>query len=164
MSSRRSGYSFLSDPANHLQSKFRLLSQRAFSRRRGGMSWTVSCQPRFLRYLHNCDRFVQLLFAAIYITSKMLERGKEVRVICWANTTTVSRNIVCFQKKLLLIFPYNKACTNTNNTFYIIRTPSPAVGRMLFVFLVNVRLFSDIVARELLVSYTALKSNRHLFT
>ena len=164
MSSRRPGYSFLSDPANHLQSKFRLLSQRAFSRRRGGMSWTVSCQPRFLRYLHDCDRFVQLLFAAIYMTSEMPERGEEVRVIRWANTTTVSRNIVCFQKKLLLIFPYNKACTNTNNAFYIIRTPSPAVGRMLFVFLVNVRLFSDMVARELLVSYTALESNRHLFT
>ena len=164
MSSRRPGYSFLSDPANHLQSKFRLLSQRAFSRRRGGMSWTVSCQPRLLRYLHDCDRFVQLLFAAIYMTSEMPERGEEVRVIRWANTTTVSRNIVCFQKKLLLIFPYNKACTNTNNAFYIIRTPSPAVGRVLFVFLVYVRLFRDMVARELLVSYTALESNRHLFT
>ena len=128
------------------------------------MSWTVSYQPRLLRYLYDCDRFVQLLFAAIYMTSEMPERGEEVCVICWANTTTVSHNIVCFQKKLLLIFPYNKACTNTNNAFYIIQTPSPAVGRVLFVFLVYVRLFRDMVARELLVSYTALKSNRHLFT
>ena len=128
MSNRRPGYCFLSDPANHLQRGLRLLSQRAFSRRHGGMSWTVSCQPRLLRYLHDCDRFVQLLFAAIHMTSGMPARGEEVRVIRWANTPTVSRNIVCFQKKLLLIFPYNKACTNTNNAFYIVRTPSPAVG------------------------------------
>lgn len=161
MSNRRPGYSFLADPENRLQSKFRLLSQRMFAQV-GGLSWTNTSQ--LSQYLRKCDRSVQLLFSAIHTTSGMPARGQELRTIRWANTIAVPRNVVCFQGRLILIFPYNKACTSTNNSFYIVRSPSPAVERMLFVFLVYLRPMRDMIARKLLIREATTESNRHLFS
>jgi hypothetical protein len=74
MANRRPGYSFLSDPANHLQNKFRILSQHVFAGV-GGLSWTSA--TKFSKYLRECDRFVQQLFVAIHMTSGMPARGEE---------------------------------------------------------------------------------------
>lgn len=90
---RRPGYSFLSDPENHLQGKFRLLSQHVFAEG-GGLSWTSPSQ--LLQYLRKCDQFVQLLFGAVHTTSGMPARGEELRTIRWANTLATPRNVVCF--------------------------------------------------------------------
>jgi hypothetical protein len=128
MVNQRPGYSFLSDPANHLQSKFRILSQHVFAKV-GGLSWSSTSQ--LSRYLRECDRFVQYLFVAVHKTSGMPARGEELRTIRWANTVAIARNVFCFQGRLVIIFPYNKACTNTNNSFYVVRSPCPAVERCL---------------------------------
>jgi hypothetical protein len=47
MANQRPGYSFLSDPANHLQSKFRILSQHVFAEAggRGAHVVRLSCLP-----------------------------------------------------------------------------------------------------------------------
>jgi hypothetical protein len=116
LGNRRPGHSFVTDPQNHLQGKFRLLSQRVFAED-GGLSWTPPSQ--LLGYLRRCDRFVQYMFSAIYGTSGMPARGVELRSIRWANILATPRNVVCFQGRLTLIFPYNKACTTTNNSFLL---------------------------------------------
>lgn len=36
---------------------------------------------------------------------------------------------------VILIFAHNKANTNTNNSFYIVRSPGPLVQRILYVYL-----------------------------
>ncbi len=161
MANQRPGYSFLSDPANHLQGKFRILSQHIFTEV-GGLSWSSATQ--LSRYLRECDRFVQHLFVAIHTTSGMPARGEELRTIRWANTMAIARSIVCFQGRLVLIFPYNKACTNTNNSFYVVRSPCPAVERMLFVFLVYLRPLRDMIARKLLFREANTDPNRHVFS
>ncbi|GAB7336841.1 hypothetical protein MBLNU13_g00013t1 [Cladosporium sp. NU13] len=161
MANHRPGYSFLSDPANHLQSKFRILSQHVFTEV-GGLSWSSATQ--LSKYLRECDRFVQHLFVAIHTTSGMPARGEELRTIRWANTMAIARNVVCFQGKLVIIFPYNKACTNTNNSFYVVRSPCPAVERMLFVFLVYLRPLRDMIARKILFGETNTDPNRHIFS
>jgi hypothetical protein len=108
LGNRRPGYSFVTDPQNHLQGKFRLLSQRVFAED-GRLSWTSLSQ--LLGYSHRCDRFVQYMFGAIHSTSGMPARGVELRSIRWANTLAAPRNVVSFQGRLSLIFPYDKACT-----------------------------------------------------
>jgi hypothetical protein len=164
LGNRRPGYSFVTDSQNHLQGKFRLLSQRVFAED-GGLSWTSPSQ--LLGYLRRCDRFVQYMFSAIHTTSGMPARGVELRSIRWANTLATPRNVVCFQGRLTLIFPYNKACTTTNNSFYVVRAPSPAVEKMLFVFLVYLRPLRDMIARKVLLLEeltSAKEPNRHVFT
>jgi hypothetical protein len=164
LGNRRPGYSFITDPQNHLQGRFRLLSQRVFADD-GGLSWKSPSQ--LLGYLRSCDRFVQHMFSAIHMTSGMPARGSELRSIRWANTLATPRNVVCFQGRLIVIFPYNKACTTTNNSFYVVRAPSPAVEKMLFVFLVYLRPLRDMIARKVLFleELTSSKEpNRHIFT
>lgn len=71
---------------------------------------------------------------------------------------------MCFKGRLVLIFPYNKACTNTNNSFYVVRSPSPAVERILFVFLVYLRPLRDMIARKVLLREPDTDPNRHIFS
>lgn len=164
LGNRRPGYSFLTDPQNHLQGNFRLLSQRVFAKD-GGLSWTSPSQ--LLGYLRKCDRFVQFLFSAIHTTSGMPAKGVKLRSIRWSNTLVSLRNVVCFQGRLIVIFAYNKACTTTNNSFYVMRAPSPAVEKMLFVFLVYLRPLRDMIARRVLFDEEltpAKEPNRHIFS
>lgn len=96
MCNRRPGYCFVSDPVNHLQNKFRVLSQRAFSPQIGKFSWKGVGRTRVIQYLHRCDQFIQSLFAAIHMSSGMPARGEELSPIRWANTAVTIRNIICF--------------------------------------------------------------------
>jgi hypothetical protein len=98
------------------------------------------------------------------MTSGMPAREEELRTIRWANTLAIVRNVVCFQGRLILIFPYNKACTNTNNSFYVVRSPSPAVESMLLVFLVYLRPLRDMIARKVLFREANAEPNRHVFS
>ncbi|GAB7336844.1 hypothetical protein MBLNU13_g00015t1 [Cladosporium sp. NU13] len=162
MANRRPGYCFTTDPANNLQSSFRALSRRGFAPT-GPLSLKGSGRQRVLEYLRGRDSLVQLLFAAIHLTSGMPARGEELRLIRWANTPAAPRNIFVHNGMVILVFSYNKAATNHNNSFYIVRRPCPTVERILFIYLAYVRPFSDFLFRELSENY-GTSPNKHLFT
>ena len=162
MSIRRPGYSFLSEPSNGLSSSFRVLSRRAFSSR-GNISLSGSGRPRAEAYLRQRDRLVRHLFTAMHITSGMPARGEELRMIRWANTVTAMRNVFMFEGKIILVFLYNKANTNHNNSFYIVRRPAPPVERILALYLIYIMPFCDFLARELQGETSGIL-NAHLFS
>ena len=162
MSIRRPGYSFLADPMNNLQSSFRTLSKRAFSEI-GKLSFKGAGRLRVTRYLRGRDQLVRHIFAVIYSSAGMPPRGEELRFLRWANTAAAPRNIFMFEAKLILVFPYNKAGTNHNNSFYVVRRPCPAVERILYIYLVYIRPFCDLLNRELTGDLCA-ETNKHLFT
>ncbi|EOA85687.1 uncharacterized protein SETTUDRAFT_56710, partial [Exserohilum turcica Et28A] len=56
------------------------------------------------------------------------------------------RNIFVYKGKVILVFSYNKANTNTNNSFYIVRSPCPIVQRILYVYLVYIRPFRSLIS------------------
>ncbi|KAJ9654374.1 hypothetical protein H2201_009009, partial [Coniosporium apollinis] len=119
LATHRPGYSFLADPVNQLQNSFRVLSRRAFSKEIG-FSVRGAGRGKAIDYLRGRDRLVQFLYAAIHLTSGMPARGEELRMIRWADTTVVARNIFIYQGQIILVFSYNKANTNHNNSFYIV--------------------------------------------
>ena len=162
LSNRCPGYCFVTDPTNHLQSSFRVLSRRAFSPARP-LSLKGAGRQREYAYLQGRDRLVQLLFGTIQLSSGMPARGEELRLIRWANTPAAARNIFVYDGKIILVFSYNKASTNYNNSFYVVRRSCPAVERILFVYLAYVRPFADFLYRELQEDYRT-GQNRHLFT
>ena len=123
------GYSFLQDPHNELQSSFKYLSRRAFRADEGGFALQGDGRKRVLAYLKRRDRFVRLLFGGIHLTSGMPARGEELRIIRWADTAAVPRNIFIYKTRIMLVFSYNKASTRSNNSFYIVRVPCPIVER-----------------------------------
>ena len=158
------GYSFLQEPSNQLQTSFKHLSRRAFSADKGGFALQGDGRKRAVAYLKRRDRFIRLLFAGIHLTSGMPARGEELRVIRWADTAAVPRNIFVHKGRVMLVFSYNKAGIKSNNSFFIVRVPCPIVERVLFLHLAYIRPFSDFLTRQLkLISATAA-TNLHLFT
>jgi hypothetical protein len=98
------------------------------------------------------------------MTSGMPARGEELRIIRWANTVTVRRNIVIHKGRIMLLFAYNKVFTTANHSFYIVRVPCPTVERALFLYLAYIRPFTDFLLRQLKLVHTETKTNLYLFT
>lgn len=93
----------------------------------------------------------------------MPARGKELRIIQWADTATAIRNVFVYKGRIILVFSYNKATTRSNNSFYIVQFPCPIIGQVLFMYLTYIRPFSDFLVRQLQI-VRDMGSNPHLFT
>jgi hypothetical protein len=70
----------------------------------------------------------------MHIIDSMLARREEFRILRWADTVSVQRNIFIYKVKIILIFAYNKVNINTNNSFYIVHSPCLQVQRILYVY------------------------------
>ena len=145
-----------------LQSRFRVLSKRAFSEV-GKFSLKGTGLVRIQQYLRGRDRLVQSLFSGIHLTSGMPARGEELRRIRWGNTAAAPRNIFVYDGKIILIFSYNKACTNHSNSFYVVRNPCPAIERIMLLYLAYVRPFCEFLVHQI-VNAPLTQTNRQLFT
>lgn len=163
LATHRPGFSFLAHPANKLQASFRALNKLAFSKQGGFSSETRRGRMKQKQYLNQSDEFVRLLYAAMHMTSGMPARGEEFRVLRWADTISVRRNIFIYKGSVILVFAYNKANTNTNNSFYIVRSPCPLVQRILYLYLVYIRPFRSLVSRDL-GAQSKNSTNPHLFS
>ena len=163
LATHRPGFSFLSHPANKLQTSFRTVHKLAFSEQEGYSFETSAGKAKLHRYLVKTDDFVRQLYAAIHMTYGMPARGEEFRVIRWADTVAARRNIFVYKAMIILVFAYNKANTNTNNSFYIVRSPCNLVQRMLYTYLVYIRPFRDFISRNLGI-LSKPSTNPHLFT
>jgi hypothetical protein len=66
-----------------MESQFRFLSRQAFNKHQKGGAFALQGQgrKRAYAYLQQCDAFIELLFAAIHLTSSMPARGEELRVL-----------------------------------------------------------------------------------
>ena len=92
-----------------------------------------------------------------------LQEGK-LRVLRWADTAAVKRNIFICQGRVLLVFSYNRASQNSNNSFFIVRVPCAMVEKCLFLYLAYIRPFSDFLSPQLKLINATAPTNPHLFT
>jgi hypothetical protein len=158
------GCSFLQELANQLQSSFKHLNRRAISKDRGGFALRGKGREQAMLYLKQCSNIVTLLFSSIHISSRMPARGEELRVVQWADTAAVQRNIFICQGRIMLVFSYNKASQNSNNSFFIVQVPCLAAERCLFFYLAYIRPFSDFLSRQLKLVSATVPTNPYLFT
>jgi hypothetical protein len=115
-------------------------------------------------YLKQCNDMTRLLFSSIHVFSGMPPRGEELRVLRWADTAAVQRNVFICQSRLLLIFSYNKVSQNSNNPFFVVGVPCPLVERCLFLYLAYTRPFGDFPSRQLKLISATVPTDPHLFT
>jgi hypothetical protein len=99
----------------------------------------------------------------MHVTDGMPACDEDIKVLRWADTVSVRRNIFLYKAKIILVFAYNKANTNTNNLFYIVRSPCPLVQRILYVYLVYIRPFRNLVSQGLEI-LPRNATNPHLFS
>jgi hypothetical protein len=161
---RRPGYSFLAHPANDLQDSFRVLSRKAFSPEGGFHLRQKHGREKALQHIRSCDQLTRLLYGAIHVDSGMPARCEELRFLRWANTISVRRNVFLYHGQLILVFTYNKASTNHNNTFYVVRTPCRQLQQKLFIYLAYLRPFRDFLARQLRLVAPGAPTNPHIFS
>jgi hypothetical protein len=143
LTSYRAGYSFLAEPENNLKMSFKHLYRRAFSLQEEKLALQGAGRKRALAYLRRRDDFTRLLFAGIHMTSGISARGEELRIIRWANTVAVQRNIVVHKGRIMLLSTSSKVSTTANHSFYIICVRYPIVERALFLYLAYIRPFAD---------------------
>jgi hypothetical protein len=93
----------------------------------------------------------------------MPARCEEIRMIRWDNTVVGMRNVFVYRGQIILVFSYNKAVTNHNNSFYVVRTPCPAIQQVVFVYLAYIRPFRDFLSQQLKLVSSPV-SNPHVFT
>lgn len=163
LATHRPGFSFLAHPANKLQGSFRAVNKLAFSEQGGFSSETRRGRAKQKQYLNKSDSFIRLLYAAMHMTGGRPARGEEFRVLRWADTISVRRNIFIYKGRVILVFAYNKANTNTNNSFYIVRSPCPLVQRILYLYLVYIRPFRSLISRNP-GAQSKNSANPHLFS
>jgi hypothetical protein len=118
------GYSFLQESANQLQTSFKHSSRRAFSIEGKGFSLRGKGREKAVSYLKQYNNMIEILFSSIHVTSGMPARGEEFRVLRWADTAAVQRNIFICQGRILLVFSYNKASQNSNNSSLLFGFPA----------------------------------------
>lgn len=64
-------------------------------------------------------------------------------MIWWTDTTAVPRNVLIYNRWMMLVFSYNKATTKSNNSVYIVWFPCAIIKQVLFRYLAYIQLFSD---------------------
>ncbi|KFY68683.1 hypothetical protein V496_00896 [Pseudogymnoascus sp. VKM F-4515 (FW-2607)] len=96
----RPGHSFLSEPENELQMGFKHLSRRAFSKD-GGFSLRGLGRKRAVQYLKDRDELVKHMYGGLHIPSGIPARTEELRLIRWADTVAVQRNIFVLQGRMM---------------------------------------------------------------
>lgn len=94
----------------------------------------------------------------------MPAQSEELRLLRWADTAAVPRNIFIYQGRIILVFSYNKATTISNRSYYIVRFPCPIICQSLFFYLAYIRPFTDFLARQLHTVEGSVSTNPHIFT
>ena len=168
MADRRTGWSFLQEPANDLQLSFKHLYRRAWNDGKNGlMKRNRWAESRCVQYIKGVNTFKKKLLLCIHFTGGLPGRGTEVATIKWCNTRQVSRNVFIYHGRLIVVLEYHKARAITNNSFYVVRVLPRLVSQMLFQYLTYVRPFIEALSHQIQraegVEATAANSRAYLF-
>jgi predicted HAD superfamily hydrolase len=93
----------------------------------------------------------------------MPTRAEEFSILRWADTVSVQYNILIYKAIVILIFAYNKANTNNNNSFYNMRSLYPLVQGIIYVYFVYICPFRNLISRSL-EALPKSSTNPHLFS
>jgi hypothetical protein len=168
MADRRTGWSFLQEPANNLQLSFKHLHRRAWNDGKNGlMKRNRWAESRCAQYIKGVKAFKKKLLLCLHFTGGLPGRGTEVATIKWCNTRQVSRNVFVYHGRLILVLEYHKARAITNNSFYVVRVLPKAVSQILFQYLAYVRPFVEALSHQIQrvegVEATIANSRAYLF-
>ncbi|KAG7406289.1 hypothetical protein Forpe1208_v014519 [Fusarium oxysporum f. sp. rapae] len=154
LSTAKSGYSFVTDPANGLDDAYLDLFMRACtssidgmlkSRGQGQSLWDTEAAQA---YLDAHDASLKTIMVLCYLDSGQAARISELLTIEYCNTASRLRGIGIYGMSLFSITRHQKARLTTNNEFQVARFFSPPVARLLFRYLVYIRPVAYTILRK----------------
>jgi hypothetical protein len=98
------------------------------------------------------EALIKSILATIHLTSGMpgrRGRGSEIGRMQWFNTIGTKRDVFVCNGQIIPVFPDNKATTNRDNSFYIVRNPCSSVQKSIFGYLAYIRPFCEFLRRQL---------------
>ena len=153
MNETSAGYSFVSDPRNHLSGgRERMMKRLAASSEadsllqiRGG---SVEVQPEAWRqYRLHLQHFLATLFVLIH-TDDVPARGVEILSIRCENAPEAPRNVFVHDGQIMIVTAYHKSQAITGQHKVIARFLGRRIGRLLIAFLTEVRPFVTLLDRD----------------
>ncbi|KAG4277085.1 hypothetical protein FPRO04_14179 [Fusarium proliferatum] len=154
LSTAKSGYSFVSDPANGLNDAYLELFMRACTssidgilKSRGQFQslWNAEAAQT---YLDAHDASLKTLMVLCYLDGGQAARISELLTIEYCNTSSRLRGIGIYGTSLFSITRHQKARLTTNNEFQVARFFSPPVARLVYRYLVYVRPVAYTILRK----------------
>ncbi|EAQ90199.1 hypothetical protein CHGG_06818 [Chaetomium globosum CBS 148.51] len=149
MSDVGKGYSFVTEPVNHLVDAFLALSERACLSPVNGLigrnGWD---QQAVRRYIELHDQALVELMALIHLTGGQAARATELMCLEHCNGASTSRGIYVYDGSFFLVTRHTKARTVTNKEFQVARMLPDEVGRLLYQYLVYIRPFTYMLQRR----------------
>ncbi|KAJ5293540.1 uncharacterized protein N7443_009493 [Penicillium atrosanguineum] len=158
MVNNQPGQSFVSYPANHLRDQYLQLADQAAGESNFGLiqegAWHLDAVHRYLLY-HD-----QLLgnISGIFITAGgQMPRLKELEEIEYTNSASSERAIYVYRSQVIYLTRHSKSKRSTGREFIVARFLPPCAGHILFLYLVYIRPFAELLCREQNASSTALR-------
>ena len=149
MSDVGKGYSFVTEPANHLVDAFLALSERAcLSPVNGLIGRSGWDQQAVRRYIELHDQALVELMALIHLTGGQAARATELMCLEHCNSASTSRGIYVYDGSFFLVTRHTKARSVTNQEFQVARMLPDEIGRLLYQYLVYIRPFTYMLQRR----------------
>lgn len=143
------GYSFLQHPANALSLAYLKLSTRACTAQRDGLlrgdRWDYKAVGDYLKTAENLQRY---LAAMMYALCGQAPRATELFSLECCNGQSSQRGIFVYNGFMIYVIRTHKAKRSTNNEFNVARFLPAKPGRLLYYYLVYIRLFVAMLQRE----------------
>ena len=149
MSNIIQGYSFLQHPANRLSLAYLKLSTRACMAQRDGLlrgdRWDYMAVGDYLKTAESLQKY---LAAMMYALCGQAPRATELFSLECYNGQSSQRGIFVYNGFMIYVIRTHKAKRSTNNEFNVARFLPAKPGRLLYYYLVYIRLFVVMLQRE----------------
>jgi len=157
------GFSFINHPSNELSSAYLELSTRACTDPSNGLliddTWNTTAVWRYLKLE---EELLELLLAMFHILGGQAPRGTEILSLGCRNGPSTERGIYVHEGSVIYVTRHHKARKITNREFHVVRYLPQQAGRILFLYLVYIRPFAEMIQRRAKLSNKGA-SSRLLF-
>ena len=153
MNETSTGYSFVSDPRNHLDGgRERMMKRLSASPEAGSLlrirGGSVEGHPEAWRkYRLYLQQFLATLFILVH-TDDVPARGVEILPIRCENAPEAPRNVFVHDGRVMIVTAYHKSQAITGQHKVIARFLGRRVGRLLITYLTEVRPFVTLLDRD----------------
>ncbi|KAL6229242.1 hypothetical protein BDW75DRAFT_245912, partial [Aspergillus navahoensis] len=145
----RAAQSFVRNPANGLRGQyFRLVQAATLDPQYQLISEGAWRGEGIHQYLVHHEQLLEFIAGVTITTGRQMPRLKELQGIEYTNSASTERAIYIYQATLLYLIRHNKSKWHSRKEFIIARFLPPRAGRILFLYLVYIRPFAEMLCRE----------------
>ncbi|KAL4981349.1 hypothetical protein BDW68DRAFT_183589, partial [Aspergillus falconensis] len=145
----RPGYSFVSEPANGLRHCYFQLAQAAagsaYPQLIHNGSWNIEAVHQ---YLQRHEQLLEYIAGILITTGGQMPRLKELVGIEYRNSPSTERALYVYHAEVVYLIRHSKSKQYTGREFNVARFLPASAGRILFLYLVYIRPFVELLGRE----------------